>query len=34
MNFYLFDSDNEYDEHKDFSLSAIIQQFWSKRKHQ
>ncbi len=33
MIFYLFDSDNKNDEYEDFSLSAMIQQSWSKRKH-
>ncbi len=34
MSFYLFDSDNENDEYQDLSLSTMIQQSWSKRKHQ
>ncbi len=34
MKFYLLDSENEYNEHQDFSLSAMIQQSWSKRMHQ
>ena len=33
MSFYLFDSDNENDDYQELSLSAMIQQSWSKRKH-
>ncbi len=33
MIFYLFDSDNENDEYQELSLSTMIQQSWSKRKH-
>ncbi len=32
--FYLFNSDNENDEYQDLRLSAMIQQSWSRRKHQ
>ncbi len=32
-SFYLFDSDNEYDEHQDIRLSAMIQQSCLKTKH-
>ncbi len=33
MIFYLFDSDNENDDNQDLTLSAMIQESWSKRKH-
>ncbi len=33
LSFYLFYSDNENDEYQNLSLSAMIQQSWSKRKH-
>ncbi len=34
MIFYLLDSENKNDDYQELSLSSMIQQSWSKRKHQ